>query len=185
MRRTKLNVLVLIAALALVFVGSQAAAAPRPEQQAQNEQAAKEQTAQDSTIYRVSYRVDEVENGKTINSRSYVLMALPTKETTVRIGSRVPYPIGHGQFQFQNVSMNIDCTLDKQEDGLLVHTTLTMNTSKGQQSIPPDASIPIFGQLELKDTTSATLGKPAFVGSADDVSSNRHYVIEVTVTKAD
>ena len=80
--------------------------------------------------------------------------------------------------------MNIDCTLDKQEDGLLVRTTLSMHTSKGQHTISPDTSVPIFGQLELKDTTSATLGKPAFVGSADDVASNRHYVIEVIVTKA-
>ena len=80
--------------------------------------------------------------------------------------------------------MDIDCTLNKQEDGLIVGTNLSMDTFKGRETISGDTSVPIFGTLGLTDTTIALIGTPAFVGSIDDVNSNRHYVIEVTVTKA-
>jgi hypothetical protein len=177
------NVLILIAALALTSLGVPVIAAAQPGEQPQNEQSAKKEAAADSTVYRVSYKVNEVENGKTINSRSYTLMAQPDKPARVRVGSRVPYGIGKG-FEFQNINMNIDCTLNKQEDSLIVDTRLEMDTLKGKETISEDRSIPVFGTLSLTDATTAVIGKPAFVGSFDDVASNRHYVIEVTVTKA-
>jgi hypothetical protein len=190
MRKTTINVFILTAALALTFLGLRAVAASQPGQQSKNEPAAKKETVPDSTIYRVRYRVNEVENGKTINSRSYTLMAQPGKTMSLRIGSRVPYSVyelGKGvahSFNYSNVGMDIDSTIDEQDGYLLVHTKLDMSTlaTKEPQSSPDHP--PVFNQLRLVDTTSATLGKPAFVGATDDVASNRHYVIEVTVTKA-
>lgn len=132
-----------------------------------------------------------MENGKTINSRSYTLMAQPGKTMSLRIGNRVPYTssnnTGKGfsvSLQYSSVGMNIDSTIDDRDGRLLIHTNLEMNTlaSKVPQSALEHP--PIFNDLRLVDTTSATIGKPAFVGSLDDVASNRRYVIEVTVTKA-
>lgn len=187
-RRTMWNTLVLTAALALTFVGARATAAPQPGIQGQSEQASPKEASQSVSIYKVSYKVNEVENGKTTNSRSYVLMARPGKTMRLRIGSKVPYSTGGkeiGSIQYTDVGMNIDCTLDEQEPTLLVATALSLNTVTGSRPISSDLSNPVFGQVSLQDTTQATLGKPAFVGSIDDVSSNRRYVIEVTVTKAD
>jgi opacity protein-like surface antigen len=185
MRKTKWNVFILTSALALTFLAAQAAAAPQPGQQSQDEQAAKKETAPDSTIYRVSYKVNEVENGKTNNSRSYTLMAQTDKRASTRIGSQVPYSTGNG-IQYWSVGMNIDCTLNKREGGLLVDTRLHMSTVASKENIPPAGSVPVpvFGDFSLEDITAAVEGKPAFVGSIDDVNSNRQYVIEVTVTEA-
>lgn len=58
-----------------------------------------------------------------------------------------------------------------------------MNTLASKEQQPALEHPPIFNDLRLVDTTSATGGKPAFVGSLDGVASNRHYVTEVTVTK--
>lgn len=191
MRKAKWNIFILTAALALTFLATPATAAPNPGKQPQNEQAEKMQPPPNSTVYRVSYRVNELENGKTINSRSYTLMAQPSRTMSVRIGNRVPFTTANSagkgavsSVQYWNVGMNIDSTIDDRGENLLVHTKLEMNSLAAKEQQSALEHPPIFNDLRLDDTTSATLGKPAFVGSLDDVSSNRHYVIEVTVTKA-
>jgi hypothetical protein len=186
MRRTKRNALILTTALALTFLGAQASAAPQPGKQPLNEQTEMNEAAPASSMYRVKYTVNEAENGKTVNSRSYTLVVNTNSTATVRIGSRVPYGVATNAIQYQDVGMNIECTIKRQEGNLLLHSKVEMmslagkGTEKSFQSIPN----PVFGQFELENDTVATLGKTALVGSADDIATNRHYVVEVTVTKA-
>lgn len=186
MRKSKCNVLILSAALTLTSLGAYAAAAPQPVEQPQNEQTANKENAPDSSMYRLKYTVNEVEGGKTVNSRSYTLVVKIHTTATLRIGSRVPYGVAKDSIQYQDVGMNIDCTIDRQEGHLALHTKVEMlsvsgkGTEKSFQSTPN----PIFGQFSLENDTVATLGETALVGSADDVNSNRRFVIEVTVTKA-
>lgn len=183
MTKTKWNVLILTSALALASVGAPLVAAPQPVGQEQSETSAKKEAPPDFSIYRVSYRVNEVEDGKTVNSRSYTLMTQVGNRASTRIGSQVPYSTGK-DVQYQNVGMNIDCELLKQGGNLLVSTRLNMNTVAGKEMMPSGAQNPVFGTFQVQDVTSATIGKAAFVGSIDDVASNRHYLIEVTVTAA-
>ena len=184
MRKAKWNILVLTSALALTLLGAQAAASPQPVGQEQSEMSAKKEAPADFHIYRVSYKVNEVENGKTINSRSYTMTANMDSLAEARIGSRVPYSTGK-DIQYQDVGMNIDCTLREQEGKLQVHTVLDMTTVASKESNPSLPGQPVFGHMRLMDVTPATIGKPAFVGAIDDVASNRHYVIEVTITSAE
>jgi hypothetical protein len=184
MRKTEWNILLLTSALALAFVGARAAAAsPQPGGQEQSDTSAKKEARQDFNIYRVSYKVNEVENGKTINSRSYTMTANMDSLAEARIGSRVPYSTGR-DIQYQDVGMKIDCTLREREGKLQVHTSLDMTTVASKEATPSLPGQPVFGNMVLMDVTPATIGKPAFVGSIDDVASNRHYLIEVTVTEA-
>ncbi|HKT13226.1 MAG TPA: hypothetical protein VJW77_15500 [Terriglobia bacterium] len=190
MRKATWNVLIMTSALALTFLGTPTAAAPQLGKQSQSGQETKENASQNVTIYRVNYKVSEVENGNTINSRSYTLMAQPGKNMSLRIGNRVPYTTATGvgggvsSVQYWNVGMNIDTTIDGNGENLLVHTQMEMNSLAAKEPQSALEHPPIFNELRLVDTTSATIGKPAFVGSLDDISSNRHYVIEVTVTGA-
>ena len=184
MRVKMWNGLILFSALTLTSLGAQASALPQSGKQGEGEHTARKEVASVVSIYRVSYKVNELENGKTVNSRSYVLMAEPGKIMNVRIGSRVPYSPGKDLVQYQDVGMDIDCTVGEQGASLLVNTTLSMNTVAGSRAVSSDLSNPVFNQLRLRDITPATLGKPAFVGALDDMASNRHYVIEVTVTEA-
>lgn len=187
MATTKWIIFIMNSALALTFLGTRAAAAPKPVQQSQNEQAAKKDTATDSSMYRLKYTVNEVEDGKTVNSRSYTLIAKIHSVVTLRIGSRVPYGVAKDSIQYQDVGMNIDCDVSRKEGNLVLHTKAEMLSLSGKatersfQATPN----PVFGQFSLENDTIATLGKTELVGSADDVNSNRRYVIEVTVTKAE
>jgi hypothetical protein len=110
-------------------------------------------------------------------------MAKTGRRASTRVGSRVPYTVGGNGFQYQDVGMKIDCTVGKQEGNLLVHTDISMNTIAEKERATSSQSPPVFRHLSLADDTLVTAGKPAFVGSIDDVYSNRRYVIEVTVTK--
>lgn len=180
MRKAKWSALILTSVLATTFLGASASAARQQVEYRQNE------TSPDSSIYHVKYRVNETENGKTVNSRSYTLVVKTDSTSELRIGSRVPYGVANNSIQYQDVGMNIDCTIRRRGGSLLLHTKVSMmsvagkGTEKSFQSVPN----PVFGQFELENDTVVTLGKTALAGSADDIASNRYYVIEVTVTKA-
>ena len=182
MRKTKWNILLVAPALVLTFFCVQGSSAPRPLNPEQSGPAAKKEVSSESENYRVKYKVDEVENGKTINSRSYTMILKTDSTGTVRIGSRVPYSSGP-TIHYQDVGMNIDCNIRKVEGTLVVHTKLDMSSVAGKGAGATTETNPVFGQFRLENFNVATVGKPAFVGSADDVASNRRYEIEVTVTR--
>lgn len=182
MRRTILNNLVLTSALALSFMGAQVSAAPRSQGHSQH--AAKKEVDQKAVVYRVNYKVDEMENGKTINSHSYTIMVKAGSKARLRITSRVPYGMAKNAIQHEDIGMKIDCTISKYEGSLVIHTKLEMTSRTGKGPGPLFESIPVFGELQIENVTVATVGKPALVGSAAAVVSNRQYVVEVTATNA-
>jgi hypothetical protein len=172
----------MIGALGLVFVGARAIAAPEPISRGQSAQAVKKEAAPDSRVYRVSYKVNEMEDGKIINSRSYELMARAGERESVNIGSRIPVAF-QGKLDYHNVGMALSCTIRLAGEKLVVHSEFNLNTIAVKEPaavLPP----PVTRQFYLQDDPIATLGKPAFVGSIDDIASNRRYVLEVTVTEA-
>jgi hypothetical protein len=146
-------------------------------------------------VYRVEYVVREIEKGKPVNARTYVLMAHSglkgkVERAAVRVGSRVPIvrtgvPKSDGsspQYEYYDVGMNIDCTLWDTDKGLIVHTNLEMN-SVANSEISSTPSTPVIRRLHLEDDTLVEPGKSAVVGSIDDVTADRRYEVEVTATK--
>lgn len=186
MRKIERNLIVVMSVMALTFICTRANAAAQKAKQAQSEHATKQVTAADFNNYRVSYKVNELENGKTVNSRSYTMVVKAGSSATVRIGSRVPYPVNtSGQFQFQDVGMNIYCQLSQQDGRIIVYTRIDMSSVEGRASrLLSESGPPAFGNFQMENKTVVTLGKQEFVGSADEVASNHRYVIEVTVTRA-
>jgi hypothetical protein len=151
-----------------------------------------------STIYRVEYVVREIEKGKAVNSRSYVLMArtgrggalaLPGDRAAFRVGSRVPIvmasspkPGESAQVQYEDVGMDIDCWLREGDHGLSVRTNLEMRSiANPEMSSTP--STPVIRRFHLEDETLVVPGKPSLVGSIDDVTTDRRYEVEVTASK--
>lgn len=180
MRKTKWKILILTSALALAFLRVQAAIAAGPAKQDQPHQAASNEKPQKVEVYRAHYKVDEVENGKTINSRSYTMTVNTGSSATIRIGSRVPYNTGKSIY-YQDIGMDINCYISNREGRIIVHTKISLMSLAEKQA---GLSTPVFRQFQFENSAVAILEKPLFVGSADDVASNRRYVIEVTVTKA-
>lgn len=148
-----------------------------------------------SAIYRVEYVVREMEKGKPVNTRSYVLMAHSdlkgkAERAAFRVGSRIPISTGtktegasaSTQFQYYDVGMNIDCRLWDTAKGLIVDTNLEL-TSVASSEMSSMPSMPVVRRLHLEDDTLVVPGKPGMVGSIDDVTADRRYEVEVTATK--
>ena len=137
--------------------------------------------------YRLEFNIRELENGKRLNSRNYMMMAKEGDSAKIRIEDHVPYPTGttvngSPQWQYHTVGMNIDCRPRQQESGVALEIVVVIDSVAPQ---PESASIssPVLRSDRTEVQTVVVLGKPTLVTSLDDVDSNRRYEIEVTATK--
>src|ERR1700693_5426386 len=57
--------------------------------------------------YRLDFSVNELEDGKKINTRQYSLNLNADDANEIKIGTRVPVEAGHEQFQYMDVGTSI------------------------------------------------------------------------------
>src|ERR1700678_1384542 len=60
-----------------------------------------------SEAYRLDFSINEMEDGKKINSRQYSMNLTTGESNEVRIGTRVPVDTEEGKFQYLDVGTNI------------------------------------------------------------------------------
>jgi hypothetical protein len=134
-------------------------------------------------VYRIEFNVREIENGKRLNSRNYMMLVRDGGHGMIRVGNKVPYQASDKQFQYQDVGMSIDCTPHAREDSIVLEITLDSESVVAQEQPPGAPTNPVFRQQRGYVSTVVTPGKPTLVTSMDDVVTNRRYEIEVTATK--
>ena len=134
------------------------------------------------TAYRIEFNVREVENGKRLNSRNYMMTAEDGSFAKIRVGNRVPYQTAEKQYQYNNVGMNIDCRPHEQQEGLALDIMVDFSSVAPSSETAPSFN-PVFRSNRSEVQTVVAFGKPTLVTSLDDVESNRRYEIEVTATK--
>src|SRR5690242_21341507 len=64
------------------------------------------------SFYRLAFVVQELENDRIINSRSYLMIVRDTGRSSIRAGEKVPFSATSGpgtQWQQIDVGVNIDC----------------------------------------------------------------------------
>jgi hypothetical protein len=130
--------------------------------------------------YRVDISINELEDGKKINSRHYAMYQNSGTWNQVHISSRVSVSTPQTSLPIE-VGTTINCTLNESGDDIAL-------VVKGDFSnlISPDdqhSTQPVVRQMSINGSTLATLGKPAVVGAVDDPNSNRQFQLEATVTK--
>ena len=180
-------------ALALFLTG----AAGLPWAAAQEKAVPVESTTKDNETllksaesYKMDFTVNELENGKQINSRSYSMLlraeAIPkwTEWGHLRVGTRVPVATGGSNFQYQDVGMRIDCRLLPVANGkVAVATNWDYSSLATGPGFNPDPQHPAFRQVVNSVEAVVLLNKPTVVAEMDDVASTHRYVFEVKVTK--
>ena len=134
------------------------------------------------TAYRLEFNVREVENGKRLNARNYMMMAEEGSYAKMRVGNRVPIQTADKQYQYNNVGMNIDCRPREQENGVALDILVDIS-SMAPSPQPAPSYNPVFRSDRTEVQSVVALGKPTLVASVDDVESNRRYEIEVTATE--
>lgn len=148
-------------------------------------------------VYRLEFTVREVEDGKRLNSRSYLMSVRDDETSMIRVGNRIPYNTGKEQFQVDrltvypsaglphfDVGINIDCHLREQGNiVVLENTSVEISSVVKDESTAPGTLNPVVREARARVTVAVTPGKPTMVTALDDVSSNRRYEVEVTATK--
>jgi len=160
--------------------------------QEEHKQASEPASAKVVHAYHVDFSINELQDGKKINSRHYSMILTSGDRNQIKIGARVPVsttppqsgvnPLVSTQFQYMDVGTNINCRIvdSASEDlSLEVHADFsTLSSPEEQHSTPP-----IIRQVTLSGTTLTTPGKTIVIGSADDPNSNRQFELQATVTK--
>jgi type II secretory pathway component GspD/PulD (secretin) len=135
-------------------------------------------------IYRVTYSVSEVENGKRTATRHYSLIVAAGGKATLKQGNRVPLVVGmsgdgakaaqSSQVQYIDVGMNIDANIE----GTALKTKVEESGIAEEKSSVVVAD-PIIRQTTLEGISSLTGGKPVVLGSLDVPGTTRREEIEV------
>ena len=133
--------------------------------------------------YRVDFSLNELEDGKKINTRQYSVNVNSDESNEIKIGTRVPVDSGRDEFQYLDLGTNVWCRIEERSDGV----ALSVRAENSNFAIPQQGTghgdRPIIRQLKISGSTLAMLGKPIVVGSMDDPNSKRQFQLEVTVTK--
>jgi hypothetical protein len=178
--------IVTIVALALFLTG--VACLPWAKAQETAKQSEAQLTPADS--YKVEFTVNEMENGKKINSRSYLMLlraeALPkwTETQRLRVSSRVPFGEDPNKVQFQTLGMDIDCRLLPMGSGKIgIRTSWNYKSVGGEWEVNHSTQNPVVRDVRSDVEAVVPLDKPTAISEVDDVASTHRYVFEVKVTK--
>lgn len=135
--------------------------------------------------YRIEVNVREVEDGKRLNSRNYLMVARDDDWTRLRVGNKMPYQTGGSQYQYTDVGMNIDCRPRDRGDSVELSLRVEFSGLAPQKETLSGISTPapVFRTDRAEIESLVPLGKPTLVASMDDTLSNRRYEIELTATK--
>jgi len=132
--------------------------------------------------YRIEFNVREIEDGKRLNSRNYMMVVDEGNRGMIRVGNRVPFQTSEKQYQYHDVGMNIDCRPRDRESGIELTINVEVSSVVPQGEAAPTYN-PVFRTQSTGVTPIVAPGKPTLIASMDDVVTNRRYEIEVTATK--
>ncbi len=154
------------------------------EQEKGQESATTEQKP--AVAYRIELSVREIEDGKRLNSRNYMMVAKDDEWGRMRVGDRVAIPsltvttpAVNQPLEYREIGMNIDCRPRDRGDSV----ALSIRVDFSGVAPPTGPATPVFRTERAELESIVTPGKPTLVASMDDVISNRRYEIEVTATK--
>jgi hypothetical protein len=173
----------LAAALTLAMI----TAGPASAQESAGSKAAPE-AEKTQNAYRLDFSVNEMEDGKKINTRQYSMNSRSGDANEIKIGTRVPVEAKQGEFQYLDVGTNIWCRLRDQADVTAVGSNLLLNIRAEitNFAIPEQQGQPVrpvIRQLKIEASTIGIPGRSVVVGSVDDPNSKRQFQLEVMVTK--
>jgi hypothetical protein len=140
--------------------------------------------------YSLDFALNELQDGNKTNTRHYSMDLTAGKGSgdEIKIGTRVPVPVGPGggnQFQYMDVGTSIwaalresggdDCQLEVRSE----ISDLDASPKKEQSG----EIRPIVRQMTISGTTLLVTGKPIVIGTLDDPNSKRQFQLEVTATR--
>jgi hypothetical protein len=154
-----------------------------PPGAAQESEKGKPAEKKSAGTYRLDIVINELEDSKKVNARSYSVLLEGDNWSRLRIGTRIPIQ-QQSQVVYMDVGLSLDCRLHGSEDGPSLEVILEMNSfAIPEQGTAANPGTPPLRNFRTQTTSALSLGKPAVITSADDMASKRRFQVEVTATK--
>jgi hypothetical protein len=141
-------------------------------------------------VYKLDYVFSEIQNGKRVNSRSYMTLLHAGERGSIRLGSRLPIVTGASresggnQITYMDVGVNIDCRVEREVDsGVALFTSVDMSSLAPEQPGENRTGNPVVRQTKVQVDSIVPLGKQTLLSSADEVDGTGRFEFEVTATK--
>ena len=137
-----------------------------------------------ASAFRIDFTLDELEDGKAVNTRHYSMNLVPgfTTSNEIKIGTRVPVASKEGQMQYLDVGTNIWSRMVERGDSLQLEVRAELSNFANPEQ-ENRTTMPLLRQLHISASTVAAIGKPTVIGIVDDPNSKRQFLLAVTVTK--
>ncbi len=169
---------------ALIFASLAFTPNAAPGQQASGEKSASPQQEKRDVVYRLEYNVKELVDGRKVNARTYVGSAAEDSGCRIRVGSRIPINFGEkGGIQYQDIGINIDCSVRDRGDYLLLFTSFDSSSIVAADQGAGSGAPPVLRHVRFEGHWVLMPGKLTVIGSLDDVATDHRYEVEVTATK--
>jgi hypothetical protein len=143
-------------------------------------------TAQESenplAAYHLDFSVNEIEDGKKVNSRQYAMNVNSNSSNELKIGTRIPVESKEGEFQYLDVGTSIFARLGERRGQTELEVRADVSSFANPEQEQGHAR-PLLRQVKINSSTILLLGKAIVMGSVDDPNSKRQFQLEVTVTK--
>lgn len=179
------NAVWLVAMLTMALVMENAAAAQnsvKTSTENSDEKAAVQKERSLMEAYHLDFSLNEVEDGKKINSRQYSTDLATNEGNEIKIGTRVPVQAKDGEFQYLDIGTNIFARLAETRGQTELVVRAEISNFATAEHDPRDLH-PAIRQMKIGGSTLLPLGKTIVIASADDPNSKRQFQLEVTVTK--
>jgi hypothetical protein len=143
------------------------------------------QSRQPLHFYRLDFTFRELQDKKTVNSRSYTMLLADNGVMSIlKSGARLPVETGNGNWQYVDVGVNLKCRVrGETETPMLVATIEFSSPVLPEQGVKTAKEQPVLRQANADVYAPIILGKPLVIATMDDPSLPRRFEIEVTPTR--
>jgi hypothetical protein len=142
------------------------------------------QEKMENAVYKVEFNIHDGSDAAAKASRRYTMLVLNNQKSVFKVGDKVPYTTGDGQYSYLDTGVNIDCYAREVNEKVAIHGEIDLSTVA-----PPDkrpaAGVPnpTIAQTHIVIDAILNSGKPLLVAAIDDPVSTRKFDVEATVSK--
>jgi len=178
--------------LVLAFVTSLFAQQPAKDQPVKKDSAETREPAAQESFYKLTFAVYELEQGKRINQRDYMMIGKTNSPggASIRLATRAPFYVEENKMQYIDVGLNLRCPVKEQGlSKVQVECDIEMSSFIHPEQLAASGSsshtAPVLRTTLISSWVLLSLGKPAVMATLDDINSAKHMQIEVTATKVE
>lgn len=150
---------------------------------AQNTLPEKPKDEQPLSFYKLEFVLRELQDGKVVNTRNYMMTIRNNEWGRTKAGARVPIKTGD-TMQYLDIGVNIECMVVDRNEYVSLSTTIEVSSFALSEQAPTLSDLPpVLRQFRTSMAAVVPINKQTVIGTIDDANSTKRYEIAVTATK--